>query len=97
MVEKAKAYHGSPEDLIFVAKGQGIFGTPDAARPFALGHIPGSKGYGKPEGWIYELSVGPSQFSRQGIDCVLTEDVVTDRRFRPSKCTTKSPSELLGG
>ncbi len=90
-------YHGSPQDMTVVSKGQCVCATPDYPQLFAQGKVPGSSGYGQAEGWIYELRVLRSQLVKRGLDTLLMEDVVPSERFPASDYRRKSVSDLLGG
>jgi hypothetical protein len=95
--ELITVYHGSTETLAFIAKGECVSGSPDYPQRFALGKIPGSKGYGRPAGWIYELRVSKAQITQTGPDTILNDDVIPSRRFPPSEFKPKSAAELLYG
>ena len=90
-------YHGSTENLEIVGRGHCVSATPDYPQKFALGKIPGSKGYAKSPGWIYVLQVRPDQLEKQGLDYILTEDIVPTDKIDPLKFKAKSATEVLYG
>jgi hypothetical protein len=89
-------YHGSPFDLEIIASRECVTGSKDLAAQYALGKIPGSKGYGHPPGWIYELAVTEDDIQSDGINHILTHDMRPVGRCRAVDHKCKSASENLG-
>ena len=90
-------YHGSTENLTIIGKGHCVCATADYPLRFALGKIPGSKGYGQNPGWIYVLRVRSEQIEKSDLDYVLLEDITPEQKLEPSAFKPKTAVELLYG